>query len=217
MTLGSVLAFTAMLLQTSADVPRPCGSVDREIGRGFYLTQRMFGGSQEFTLAYRPAAGQIRMEGVEDATPFRFIFNQLDLTPSAPLRTGTVGPNIGLANYRFIRADGSRLGPGVMRMECGKGIVLRASFSTGGAIDVPLTAFTPFLNQREHECVRQLMSDGSFRFSIAANETAEPSVLVDDRMDLAWALKETEGMWRAELRSAERGVCRLLPPLVPPF
>lgn len=208
----------ALLLQAGANMLPPCGSFDRDIGRGFQLSQPMYGGSREFTLTYRPGEDEIRLEGVSDAAPFRFRFGGLHVDLSGPLRTGTTAPSIGLAGYRFTRPDGSRIGLGSMRMDCGEGIVLRARFSTqGSASDAPLTIFTPFLNQREHECVLQLAADGQFSFSLAESDDAEPWLYVEGRMELGWALAETERVWRSELDRAGRGECRLSPHVPPPF
>jgi hypothetical protein len=221
MIIVSLVSVAALLLQTTAGPRLPsCGSVDRDIGRGFRLTQYMFGGSPEFTLAYRPTTSSIRMVGVTETAPFHLLFSQLGIEGPPVGQTGVSTSHLGYTGYQFRKPDGVRLGTGKLMVECGGGVVLNAAFSAqppSDAMQNPVTFHLPFLNQPEDRCMQELLRDGRFRFTIAEQDLASPSVVIEDRLDLKWALSEVERIWRAGLIGAEQGRCQIYPAPPPPF
>lgn len=207
----------ALVLQ-AADALPVCGSRDRDIGRGFELTQYMFNGASEFQLKYRPQS--VRTHGVTETAPFQLMFSQVRLEP--PLRTpdsGT-GPNVGFANYQFTRPDGVRTGLGRLILRCGDGATLSMRYSSAPpdpSLRVPVSFHAPFYNQAEYQCLMDIRRDGRFAFSVAESDEAEPFVTIDSPIELDWAMREVERRWRADLARAERGECRIVPSPPPPF
>lgn len=227
--IAATIITLALMAQASAPAElRFCGSRDRDIGRGFTLTQYMFDGASDFSLTYRPPAQRVRTAGVTQTGSFHFIFSQMAFEPEAVARKGFVGPQVGFGQYRFIKPDGLHLGVGVPRLACGGGIVMTNDFSKSGPppSDVPVTFFSPFFAQDQKGCIAQLSRDGRYRFTVTEQAGAPPAVVIEDRIDLKWALAKAERFWRSDLQAARKGACRLaappprhapLPPPPPPI
>mgnify|MGYP004497774587 CR=1 FL=1 len=219
----AVAAIAALLVQIAAaspvDLPL-CGSKDRDIGRGFLLTQYMFNGHPEFSLVYQPPAASVRTHGVSMTASFQLRFGQLDLRPFRTRPPDLSGPLLGYANYEFRKPDGTRLGLGAIRFDCGGGTILNARYSSEpprGDLKVPISFPQPFHNQPVAACLSELQAHGRFGFRVGEHSADDPFVTIGGEIPFARALSEAERIWRNELARAERGECRIAPPPPPPF
>jgi hypothetical protein len=180
----------------------------------------MFDGSPEFTLKYQPPSERVATHGVKMTAPFQLMFTQMDFQPLTTGASGLAGPHVGYTNYEFRKPDGARLGTGAMKLECGKGTVLSARYSAeppGNHIKVPTTFHLPYLGKFEQDCLRELRSNGRFKFTVAERDFNQPAVVIEDRMRLQWAISKVHKLWRGELKKAKQGRCKLSPPPPPPF
>jgi len=178
----------------------------------------MFDGARDFSLNYRPREGTLVTNRVKETAPFRLMFTDLHLADE-PNQSGLAGAHVGFNGFRFVNEQGLAIGTGAIRMECGEGVILTATYGTQrrAADAVPITFHLPFLNQSEQQCVKALRGDGWFRFTVAEDDTSPAYVVVEDRIKLSWAVAEADRIWRAELHREKNGLCRLMPPPPPPF
>ena len=219
--MASALALALVLLQVAQPMVPFCGSRDKDIGKGFSLTQYMFDGAPNFSLAYQPEADSVKTVGLQATSEFRLLFSDIHLAD----QTGALGPrsgaHVGFDGYRFVRPDGFAMGVDNLKLECGGDTVLARAYphadpSRAGDA-VPINFALPFFNQPEQRCIRELREDGSFRFTAADDPEATLSVIIEDRLDLDWAVAEAERIWRAEIDRSRDGLCSLMPSPPPPF
>lgn len=224
MNVPGFVAAVALITQAAGPASPPalpsCGNVERDIGRGFRLTQHMFDGAPDFTLKYEPPSSAVDARGVTMTAPFQMMFSQMNFDVDAVGRNPLAGPHVGFTNFEFRRPDNTRLGLGNLRLDCGDGTVLDKTFSADGPPDhirVPITFHSPFLNQPEQRCLREIERTGRFRFTISERDPNRPSVIIQGRMPLRWAIAEVRRLWEDGLSRSAQGRCRLLPAPPPPF
>lgn len=223
MTPASFVSLLVLVLTQAAPASQPprvpwCGSPpDRDIGRGFRFTQYMFDGSDEFRMTFEPSAKSVSTNGVEMTAPFKLQFIQMDLKERTPAMAGLAGPHIGFTSYEFRKPDGSRLGIGALKLECGGGTILSERYLDPVPHNGPVSMDIAFFNQPEQQCLAELTQNGRFRFTIGGRDFTNPYVVIDDLIPLRWAMDEVRRIWTAELAKAKQGQCRLMPPPPPPF
>jgi hypothetical protein len=197
-----------------------CGSIDRAIGRGFILTQRMYGGTRAFELRFQPAPAAIRTIGVRLTQPFELTVLSFDDGFDVGTGDGTSGngPHIGL-HYYGVSTPGGNHYTGTLKLTCGAGTVLRFRTILSARAEPPIANDFPgvFVTQPEHRCLRELMQNGRMNFTVAEPEGSPPAIEISSPYPLSWAIARTKVIWSQQMRDASAGRCHMRPPLAPPF
>lgn len=190
-----------------------CGSRNRAIGDGFYLTQYMHQGSSEFRLEFEVPEKRVWSRGGKLTTPIRIMFSNMDVSGASPSQ-------IGFSNYEFRTSNGTELGMGTVRFECGGITVLQfssRSHTLPASAHGPTTIYEPFRGQPISSCLVQLQETGRVKFSFSPAPNEPPFLLASARLPLRKALRKVRQSWQSELQKASRGLCRFAPPPPLPF
>lgn len=215
------LVACALICQAAAAGGAPtipdCGSIDRDIGRGFILTQRMYGGTRDFELGFQASA--IRTRGVRVANPFQLTIVSFDDSFDVGIGETTVGngPHIGL-HYAGVSGPDGKDYTGTLKLDCGAGTVLRFRTVLSAPNPPALNEFPAvFFGQPEQRCLRELMQTGHLNFSVAEPEGSPPRIQVNSPYPLSWAIERMKTIWAEQVQDAKDGRCHMRPPLAPPF
>src|ERR1700759_4545852 len=154
-----------------------CGTKDRDIGRGFTLTQYMFNGSPEFTLHYRPPVSATRTKGVTLTGPLGSSFIQMGFDIGDSESSSLIGPHVGFYYYPFTKVGGAPF-TGTVKLDCGSRTILRERY----ILDTPvkfkgqIEFSVPWLSQPEQRCLRELQQSSRFALTMTESEGAPPAV-----------------------------------------
>ena len=190
---------------------RACGSIAREIGDGFQLTQYMYDGSPQFDLKFTPPRSSIRLTGVEMAIPLQIWFYALGSEDT---------PSVGYANFNFRDLEGRRIGLGQLSLDCGGGTVLRAQFSSApppSSFTGPSQSIAPFYGQRTGRCTYEIEVGGKVSFELGTGSNRLPEVSITSSIKLREAIIRASEIWVSEMNEAKAGTCEMRPYLPPPF
>jgi hypothetical protein len=218
MHLVACAALAQATVASGASAFPECGSIERDIGRGFILTQWMYGGTRAFELRFLPAASAIRTNGVKLTGPFELMINNFGDNFDLGVGQESIdGPHIGLYFYGVSGPTGDGF-TGTIRVDCGGGTVLRfrTTLSTPDH-GVPNNFPGIFVNQPEQRCLGELMQNGHLEFSISEPEGNPPGIAISSPYPLRWALDRTKAIWAQQMKASKEGRCRMRPPLPPPF
>lgn len=211
-------ALAQAALASAAPLPPQCGSMEREIGRGFILTQRMYGGSRAFELRFLPPASAIHTNGVKLTGPFELMINNFGDNFDLGAGPETLnGPDIGLYFYG-VRGPSGNGYTGTVRLDCGGGTVLRFRTTLSTQVPgVPNSFGGMFVNQPQQRCLSELMQTGRLEFTVSEPEGSPPGIAISSPYPLRWALDRTMAIWAQQMQDFKEGRCRMRPPLQPPF
>jgi hypothetical protein len=211
-------ALAQATLASPAAVSPECGSIERNIGRGFILTQRMYGGSRAFELRFLPPASAIHTNGVKLTGPFEVMINNFGDNFDLGVGPQTLnGPDIGLYFYG-VRGPSGNGYTGTIRVDCGGGTFLRfrTTLSTTDP-GVPNNFPGMFVNQPQQRCLSELMQNGRLELTVSEPEGSPPGIAISSPYPLRWALDLARAIWARQTEDFKGCRCRMKSPLQPPF
>jgi len=212
-------AIAQTTLASGAPVSPECRTIERDIGRGFILTQRMYGGSRAFELRFLPPASAIHTKGVKLTGAFELMINNFGDNFDLGVGQQTLnGPDIGLYFYGVSGPDGKDY-TGTIKVNCGSGTVLsfRTTLATPSGPHTPNNFPGIFVNQPQQRCLSELMQNGRLEFTVSEPEGSPPGIAISSPYPLRWALDRTRAIWAQQMEDFKEGRCRMRPPLQPPF
>jgi hypothetical protein len=192
-------------------VPAPwCGAQDLNIGNGFHLTEYMFAGSPEFTLEYLVPDKDVTSKGARVAS------SSIRVTFEALPFYNWDSPRIGYSTFRVRGPDGLAFAVSAIKLDCGGGMSLSASFPKQAHLPWQVRSFaSPLFSDQAKipACLQALQHSGHFTFTFTGDD--DTSLELRGPLPLRGAIEAERRFRESQIKKAAQGRCQMPPPPPP--